>query len=65
MKHGSTYRFPSWLPSDVGCPDSLRVSWTYQGDYLNPSSLCTWWTSCNSGLFVDAVAVAVPEYLAV
>ena len=57
MSHGSTYRFSVLTKSDLGCMRSVDVGWSYRGDFLSPSTLCTWWTDCNSGLFVLGVRV--------
>ena len=55
MSHGSAYRFSVLTKNDLGCVRSVDVGWSYRGDLMNPSSLCTWWTDCNSGLFVLGV----------
>jgi hypothetical protein len=63
LTHGDrrSFSFPVTAAKDVGCIYSLKLNWVYRGNYMNPGSYCTWWTDCNSAIFVESVAVAIPD----
>ena len=61
LSHGSAYRFSVLTERDLGCVRSVDVGWTYRGDFMHPSSLCTWWTDCNSALFILGARVTAAD----
>ena len=61
LSHGSAYRLSVLTERDLGCVRSVDVGWTYRGDFMHPSSLCTWWTDCNSALFLLGARVTAAD----
>ena len=58
LSHGSTYRFSVLAGRELGCARSVDVGWSYRGSLMDPRTLCTWWTDCNSALHVRGLRLA-------